>query len=172
MLATQFGPRYILGVENGLTTIVSNVRYESTWFGNGWLNAAGTYDSIDADTGVSMACVAVCCSVLQCVAVVSQSCCSHVAVCCRHTCTKPSYMQIMLFLWRVLQLVAVVLQCVAVCCCCVAVLWQLRCRCVAVVLQCFADIPELNLSRCRFWSCYVIHTHINESWSMPCPYAL
>jgi hypothetical protein len=50
---TEFGPRYILGTSKGENTIISNVRYESPLFGNGWLNAAGTYDSVDGDTGVS-----------------------------------------------------------------------------------------------------------------------
>jgi len=52
-LMTEFGPRYILGTSKGENTIVSNVRYESPLFGNGWLNAAGTYNSVDRDTGVS-----------------------------------------------------------------------------------------------------------------------
>jgi len=50
VLFTEFAPRYILGSANGQNTILSNVRYQSALFGAGWLNAAGTYYSVDADT--------------------------------------------------------------------------------------------------------------------------
>lgn len=51
LLATEFGPRYILESRGGQPNrIVSNVRYESSLFGNGWLNAAGTFDSVSDDT--------------------------------------------------------------------------------------------------------------------------
>jgi hypothetical protein len=43
VLGTSFSPRYILGIQDDRNTILSNVRYESKLFGNGWLNAAGSY---------------------------------------------------------------------------------------------------------------------------------
>jgi hypothetical protein len=52
VLGTRFDPiRYILSGDGG---VVSNVKYDSSIFGRGWLSASGSYGSIDAtDTRIS-----------------------------------------------------------------------------------------------------------------------
>ena len=47
----RFGPvQYRLGTDGSARTILSNVQYRSKLFGSGWLNAAGTFASIDEGT--------------------------------------------------------------------------------------------------------------------------
>ncbi|KAJ1487467.1 hypothetical protein T484DRAFT_1786603 [Baffinella frigidus] len=47
----RFGPvRYTMGSDGDKRTITSNVQYRSKLFGSGWLNAAGTYCSLDPST--------------------------------------------------------------------------------------------------------------------------
>jgi len=90
-------------------------------------------------------CVAVCCSVLQCVAGVLQVCCKCVAVCC-------SVLQCVAVYCSVLQCIAVcfsALQCVALCCnvlqCVTACCSVLQCAaaCVAVIYLIQSPCPGI-----------------------------